>query len=601
MLPEVEFHKLSYMSVLDKLTAWVSEPDNDEEINLLGLCLPPELMGVGYSSQLFSDCSSLRKNKKIELSQDELKEYSDKFYNIVLDAIKGDNRKLSNYKFESRELEAIVESLQKAGFKVSDKDSDDIIKVAKTIRNGKITAFKSLMNPDRQYRHASLNCYDYDRLKEEMERLADDIGYKNIDREAPTLSRIYVEAVKGEKELYPGRHLPFDKIKGRTAWRYQCLRIMDEILCTSDERMTNDRMRQEIIIKVEQYGIHRENDIIVTDSSLKKLYAILSELINVEHTWGKKIKYDSNVYVDGRAGHLYKEFKDGRRLSAFAVDISGLEAWNLRKEIGMMRVKYFNDDIAYFRKKFPLLSMLGYLDNLLLDEENMNTDINNVSHTDFVTVNYRHAEYSDLKQKVEGTISMHLPIFVNIDSKVEKIIPVTIRENRGKWVLIAKNAVSLLPCIITSEQLSQSFDIDSNYINDDDSSPFCDHIIGIAPLLKPELIDVTLEVTEEGLEDIFKKDSVFRRMKPKVEYKVSSYTGQKYIRGSRVSFSLYINEDFLRELFSLDCKAMLLTIMPDEVNEMYERYYEMQMGSKRQHPQDRPQSMKRLKKRKNME
>lgn len=606
MIPRYDLTLYGANSAFKKVAEWLPTVSNYEN-QTLGLGLPNDF---GCMAALSHARRTVTNHAKPD--PEYLKEKTQELYNIVLKTLGGNEFRLPGRfysNFPDSDKHSIITALQSAGFNVNENDFIDIIQIARTVRNNNGTPKRSSFNPDQEFRHASLNCYDYDRLKSEMKDLAEAVGYGALEENCSTLMKIVREAAEGEMENgkpkpYPGRHLPFNKIMGRSSWRYQCLRLMDEILCTSQYHLDYNEMVTEIRKKAKEYNISGKStkykgmvdidNIPISETSLKKYYVNLSELINVEHTHGKKKKYNRDVYEDGVRGHLYKKYKGDIRLRAFTVDISVQEAVHLREEIGVLRVKHFGDNKDYFAEHYPLVSMLGYMEELSLDDDAANL-VNQLTGTDIATVNYKPSEFLALKNKVQQIIDSKMPVGVKKGDDWELLIPLSIKEDKDKWVLLAKEPDSPTLRLITPDIILHTIpsEIDE-LITYEWNAPDTDRLIGIGKLLKEEPYQVTLELTDAGIEDINSKDSVFFPLKPRTD-RMSLMSFGRYSRGTRASFKVYINEDFLSELFRLDKTAKLISVEPMEINELYERYYEMRMGKKRIPLEDRPLSMKTLK------
>ncbi|MDE6340467.1 MAG: hypothetical protein K2K97_11890, partial [Muribaculaceae bacterium] len=414
----------------------------------------------------------------------------------------------------------------------------------------------------------------------------------------------YLEAREGEQSDYPGRHRPFDHIKGRAAGRYQGLRMMAEILCTTDDFLLNDEMEELLIKKADelhiryrrnnQRGFEKVSREHFSKTDFKHLYDILSHLINVEYTGGKRVKYKRNVFdvirkdtyaQDSKyttGARRYKHFLKGRRLSAFTVDISYSEGRAIRKEVAQIRVNFFNDDKDSFAERFPLISMLGYMDDLAFDED-AEKKLNDISCTDMLTINYLPPIEPKLKRKIETVLSLGVKIAIRVKGENELLTPICIKEDGRDWVLIAKTQENPELRLLTPETLNSIFIAESDRHEESDNIVLkIDHIIGVSPLISHRPYDIKLELTEKGAEDITKPDSPFYPLNPEIlSPENSNYGSNKKDRRKIASFAAFLNEDFLNELFQLDKNNKLVIIDPPEVNLIYDRYFESRMHKPR--------------------
>ncbi len=593
MYPSQKIHDIN--AAIEKVAQWAHinySPDKNEDYPL-GWSLPPEL-----SRNRYACFKPSRLSKEPEQDRDKLKKLALKLYQTVMDVLGNDGFRVSGHNFSDKEKSDIITSLSAQGLNISEDDVYDIMEVTRAIRDYYHNLNTRPKTTPRQLRHASLNCYDYDRFKAEMKALAEIVGHRILERDCPKLVRITREAAEGENNAYPGRHLPF-KIRGekdRHAWRYQCLRWMDEILYTSDDFINNVEMVNLIRNKALENGIDVTNNI--SESSLKKLYSILSELINVEHTQERKEKYRRSVYEPrgtNTAGHKYKIYKGDKKLSAFMVDISIPEASHLRREIGRLRAQYFDDNREYFAEKFPTIALLGYMEELPMMGDDNPRLLNHLTMTDLVTVNYKPSELPELKKKVKQAVELHMPIAVKKNDGWEMLSPISIKEDRVKWVLIAKSLDSNILRIITPDLLKHTFNTDSSSSSEENSDLFANNIIGISPLIFDKPYQVTLELTKEGINDIHSNNSALSQIEYEVSTPVRTYYDQSTTDSRLVSFTIYLNDDFLNDLFRFDKTAKLISIEPAEVNDIYEEYFGKRMGKQRIPLQDRAPSMKTLK------
>lgn len=568
MIPPNEFLSIQSTNTLAKVAQWHKDIDRDN---------------LGFGSVQFWE---------------EVQTKARKLYSIVRETLGRQFFEIKQTSSWHHEREKVITALNENGFIVGNRDIQDIVRICGIVRDDfgfrRSKGSASFMLPPFAYgehlqnqmlkcRHASLNCYDYDRLNEEVAQLKMLIGEDRFHLLCRTLSRMMSEA--HDDEDYPGRHLPFDKVRGRTSWRYQCLRIMDEILCTSRVPINKKVMPSLILTKAHEYGIIESrwgDDKDISEQAVEKNYLILADMINMEHTRGNKVKYDRAVYVPGRDGHLYKQYKDGVRLSAFTFDIALHEADRLRMEMDRVAENYFRD-YEEFADKFPLLSMMGRMEEIALDDQHNKNLLFELGDSDMTIVNYYPAQYYEVKKKVEHALALKLPISVKNGRSWEPVMPISIKEQGDRWALMAITPKTKEIRVLSPEMLAQSFADFPELDYDEMVSRVQRQMIGTSPLLKKRLCDVVLTLTPAGVKDIKSKKSVFRDM----DFRVMAYkrgSGDKddvdEIEKENVALKVYLNRDFLSEIYRLDCAGKFITMTPSDVMAGYEEYFEGRHGSK---------------------
>ena len=305
MIPVWKEHcTLSAISkVQEWLQPWTNKDPNAREDRAQ---ISPDLSETLFENEFQNRCLGSRE------SRDNLCELNEKItllYRIVLEAYNGDESKLSEGRMRHSSgrdwntFEHIIDALRRESFDVDIHDIGDIIGIACAVRDDYITLPLQQEDVELQFRHASLNCFDFERFKIEMERLREITRFGNTYTRRKCLMEIYRSAISNEDRAYPGRHLKFDKIDGTTSTRYKCLRILDEILCTSHRALSNDEIRNKVIKRAKILGIYSEtpqagkiSDEDLTDTKLKKLFYLLSQLINVEFNGKKKNSYKRVVF-----------------------------------------------------------------------------------------------------------------------------------------------------------------------------------------------------------------------------------------------------------------------------------------------------------------
>ena len=587
MFPLYDIKKFSNEAALDKVRSWSERFEESYDDNVLFQGVPGDF-GLNPYSQA--------RKRPAKKNENEIWQLATKLYEIVVDSLGGQFH-LSKDKFSEMEKNLVVSSLHNNGYDVFLEDFKDIICVAKVVRKNLPRQVRNIYNTDwdMESRPASLNCYDYERFKNELNDLIKHIGYSSLELYCHTLCRIMTEVAEGEDNPYPGRHLPLDRLNGRSAWRYQCLRIMDEILCTSDRTIKDDEMEKLIVEKAVEYHILKDINQPypkISKNTFKKLHATLNQLISVEYTQGTKKEYN-NLANDSKAkeGHLYKKLENGKRTNAFYLEFTIREAERLRSEIGMIRALFFNDDHKDFSRRFPLLASMGRISEIFIDADYDEKLINEINGTDIVTVNYRPAVNIDLKERIEKACKYKLPIYVND----QRVIPLYVKMEGINWALIAKDMDSDKICVFSSNDLNSSFNEQENPadLSDDNATEFADHIIGIGKLLIDKPCYVTLHLTEKGIESISNTNSPFTFLNPVIN-KHREFRCSKYDEAGTASFNVYINEDLFDKIHHLDKNGKLVSIEPPIVSDLYKDYYDKYYTGEYLPLEERKPSMKCL-------
>lgn len=570
MIPIYDLKHHSPNSAYKKIAEWVDDSDSEELSVNLGLSLPPDLGRSQYHQTvrcLFKEPQS--NHISVNRKHIAIEKKAELFYQIVIDCLGGSAGALDLRK-SPEQRKRIMVRLRENGFKV--RDFIDIIQVAKAVRDGKFA---------QQSRHCSLNCYDMERLMDEFNRLNAD------ESDCPVLTQIIREI--DLYAPYPGRHLPFNKLRGRTAWRYQCLRMMDEILCTSEDAMSNFDMRQQIEQKCRSYGVEYQA---ISDTALKKMYVILKDLIKVEHNGDVRHKYRREVYVPGRQGHLYNTFDGNRRLSAFAVDIFADETFALKDEVTRLRKRFHLSRLEY-----PMICALGSIIDIVQKKDNLVTSINPVYNTDLVTVDFISSATPSLRSIAKKVIELNAPLGIYLHGNWRTVFPISIKNEGRQWAMFAKDIHSGAPLIISPDILVSSLQHRALYNPPISSASLLsnqefvkDPAIGVTPLLSDSLFDITLRLTRSGIEDVEKEKSPLRPLTPRTKYYDAMYCDTT----GTVEFQAYINRSLLDEFLRLDRTGKLISIDTPEVNDIYEEFFKQTMGCERVAFEDRPTNCKRL-------
>ena len=619
MLPDFEIASYYRQSILKNVEKWLPCDQYEHTDQDLHFGLPPEFGSIFIQEARYRDET---RNNELDRQQI-LEEKAIHIYQIVLNVLGEDKFKVSSQsKWDEKESFDILRRLQIEGYRVNESDIDDIRHLVTSVKDNRYFHKSFGLRDSEIFRHASLNCYDYERLKEEMKRLESTIDITKITTECRTLYKIYMEALNNENAPYPGRHLTYNRIggiKNTSAQRYQSLRMIDEILCSNcnDRFYTREELEAEIRKLAKSYGIQfqksKKQDWIdfenysFTDKQFDHLFNILKQLICIEHASGKTKTHERNVFdtekLKGAAsGNFknngairYKKQTNGKRLSAFTVDIAVHEIKNLRKEIGTIRAKYFGDDRASFASKFPLIATLGYTEEIVLDQEFGDEMLKEINQTDLKLVIYKSLKYGELKKKVKEVISLQLPIAIKKGDEWLTVYPIAIKEYSSKWIVIAKAQNITRPILISPELLHQTFETYPESFKEDYSENIENHFIGTGDFIMDNPQNVVLELTYAGMKEVDKKNSAFTDISPNIEWtisrKIDGYRRAGLVRLNQV----YINEDFLQEIFRLDCTGKLRSIEPECFSKLYKSYFVKWAGQEWRHIDDRPVGNKYVK------
>ena len=542
--------------------------------------MPAEFYGYNHARHQIAPSPSLKTNACTNKDIDKKK-----IFEAVCEFFDGD-KALSRRKFPEEEKKKLITYLSHKSFEFPIPTFEDIIKISKEQK-------KTGKEPDRSegFRHGALNNYDYERLKKETDLLKKRIGDDKLKASCPTLIRIIEETEATKDDPYPGRHLPFDKVTGRTAWRYQCLRIMDEKLYTTESGVSDLEMQQHIFSECEKLGIDLPPEIqtqgclfneLMLENVLKKNYVILNELISVENTHGDKDKYARDSYEKGRRGHKYKKVTTDpnrdERVTAFKVVFSYKEALALEKELGLLLQLSFPASY-FFISEFPLLSAFVYPNTMRTEMRKRNeTFIKGVSHTDLFIINYYPFKQLPIIDKIDDAIRNNQLIKIGSGSRLEIYKPLRIRRGLNKWAVVAMDVNDLSLKQIHASRFYIDFScIEPENLKEEYTPMEYDNlIVGLSDFINNNPWNITITVTESGKENIVSKDSPLYELK----LEVLPLHGKFYTKEKRakLKFNAYINEDLFKAFYKLDRNGYLIDITPNEVKHMYMDHYLRQTG-----------------------
>lgn len=319
-------------------------------------------------------------------------------YEAVVGFYEGDAEQLSRRKFSEQEQRALIDHVNSRGFSFEEGEFRLVLTGARRCRQ-QVRSGNDFAEGASRARHISLNNYDFDELRREVSRLEAEIGPRAVEMLCPTLIRIIDETEHSGDEEYPGRHLGFAGVEGRTAWRYQCLRIMDRLLYVSPLAVSNEEMERHIFSEFKRLGlrlpVHVRERIaegggkVLTDV-LKRNYAILSELISQD---GRQL-YGRTAYKGGVRGHVYCRAYEGseERVMAFKTLLTIEESRELARELRRMHREIFADERGGFDEEYPLLSLLSALPHLRESARSHRFGICKVYYTDLMTIDYKVSE-----------------------------------------------------------------------------------------------------------------------------------------------------------------------------------------------------------------
>lgn len=617
MIPVYELVREGQKSAFLQVAQWIDESEayrlpSDEfddsfgDVDMaLGLAIPSEFLT--FNQRLRGMNRQRRPERKPDWNA--LERRTTELAGIVADAIGGDVERLSSLRFSDAEKRCILNVLHEKGFRIPSFQFIHVIRVAQVaiplLETGKFKVDADDLDAPLRTRYASLNCYDYQRLLLEFENLRRLFGMEKLTELCPTLTKIVCEAQAGGLEVedgkasYPGRHLPIAGLKGERIKCYQTLRVMDEILATSPNPLRDDAMSAAILTKFKEYGVDTEQNI--PSATLRKYYAYLRQLINVEHTCGRERAYSREVYVDGRRGHLYRMLNDSQRLCAFAVDIDVSEAPLLRQEVDRLKSDVYDSEAGDFGRGFPQIAFLGRLERLA--EEISRPDrggriANEIRNASMWTINYLPQAHSGMRDYVEDAIAGAKTLEVNPRAcRNTRVIPLCIRERGNRWALAARSVGEGRMMMLDPEMIVPGSARDGDAESLASDADELRYVVGMAPLQSPEPVEFTLILTDRGYEEVMDDSSPLNPLVVGSRRNPVAY-GELSQRGERtytVDIQAYVNDDLLEEFFQLDAKGKLIDVKGLESE--YDGYFEQRQGRSRVPYEERNPNSRRFRKR----
>lgn len=424
---------------------------------------------------------------------------------------------------------------------------------------------------ERPYRYASLNSTDRKQFELEMHDLSEFLGAQRMGHMLPTLGLILGETRANDSSIYPGRHLPIAHIEVQNVWRYQCLRIMDQILYTAAGALSDKEMIAQVKA-VAQHDHHIDPKPLGV-STLKNLYPALSDLILATTTGGMREKYGKTVYRRGVRGHVYAD----PRPMAFAVDITLGEIALIEREVQKLIVTSFSGNREHFQQRYPLLAAMGYLREIVLDK---NSDLTCKLRYDapLATINYRPGAHAAVRRHIEAMMQKGVTHFTAHTSQGSIVImPREFRAHNGRWALIAAVPATGSLQVFDPDDI----DIDGPHSEATDIADTLpadaeDHIIGLSPLWSDQLVTVTLSLTRPNSWQSEKQTT--SGVTNFVNTRLGSLgTPDKY---GCVTFQVYLNDDFFEELMRMDRNCHIDRIEPPAVFLQHKKFWEERLGIK---------------------
>lgn len=477
----------------------------------------------------------------------------------------------------------LIRKLEEAGFNVEGNPPETVYAIYKEFMRESIERITR--------RPASFNCYDYIRLKDEMMRL-NNVSPEDALKCKKILALIAeVKQAEIDNPEYPVRPFPFDRVESKSPWAYQCLRMMDEILYTTpnaipsvptDENCLSsaDTMQGRIESACRKYCIEYKN---VSQDSLKKYFAYLRNLINVEFNGDFRKAYaNDGVYeYHSSHGHKYAMMKNRReRVTAFKLCFSLSEARIMQREINsvikLLLAKGYISGRDSFKAEFPLLATLADIDkynpSALPGRKRLNS-IDGKQSSSLYTLNYLPPEEPAVKEKVRKALESTPRLDINIESghRQGTYSPISINEQGLSWSLLARDINSHKLYNIQPNEFGKNFTLCSHDNTSDiyfQHSQFEDNVIGLGDFhLDRDLCRIKLFLSGSGFEKLSQETDPLYPLIDKLDRVTDGY----YCRHPKgvAYISVYVNDDFFEEVYRLDRNKHIEDIAPEDVKSGY--------------------------------
>lgn len=493
---------------------------------------------------------------------------------MLVSVFKEDPYKMSD---DSPILKTLIKKLHDSGFNVDSDQSKWTLEAFEVVIRQTIESLSS--------RPASLNCYDYIRLKDEVGRVSElDDSFAETCQQLMRLIK-EVDDAENSGEEYPVRHFPFDRIKCKSPWAYQCLRMMDEILYTTPspiQSVSTDynvlspihTMSGKIADACKKYGIEFQT---VSEDALKKYYVTLRNLINVEFTGDFRKTYSNDgVYeYSSSHGHKYAKMRNSeQRVTAFKLCFSLSEARLMQSElqniIDSQIARGLISGPEEFSKQFPLLNTLADIDKYnpkIALSRNLINSTSGKQTSSLYTLNYLPPEEPEVKMKVKAALIPSNPKAINIPlgEKAGTYLPISLNEQGLSWSLLAQNINNGLLYNLQPKDFGHSLtlsEIDSKQMI---LAPE-ENVIGLGDFyFDRKLCNVSITLTESGYKKLNQESDPLYPLVERFERDKSYSSRPKGI----AYLSLYINDDFFEELHRLDRNKHIKDIAPQNIKDAY--------------------------------
>lgn len=609
MVPEIELMRRKEELALKVAQRRELEILSEDEVipmpDLIPLSLPSEFLPYAERPKAFNfsypktpkkkrkltseekEAQQRLKNKKDNTTGQESDDISNEaIYAIIVEYFGKGDGVFSTRRFKEEDKLGLLERLFDEGFSYNLDQFKAVMKIGRTIRDSraKSTPIRELVQNSR---HVALNNFDYDRLIGEIRLIEEKIGSKLFADYCPTLSEVISEAKEHENDKYPGRHLPYDTINGKSAWRYQCLCMLDEILHTADVPLSKDEILYEIERLSDEKGIDYKD---VSNDSLMADYQILADLISVELTGSKRKCYGREIYdLRSRNKRCYKKDENGERYTAFKIMLTLDETLQIENELTRLFESNPQRLTYSIVRKLPLLNMMSKVTSW-----GMESNHNELERTDLVTIDYLPATLSELKKELELACLNRTPIKISIDGKDEIYYPMNVRTENRDWALFAIRATTGKPQQFKASVLENNVTILSTdylqYIQSRQWEEAC--IIGLSELREetPRVVTLVLKLNSEN-----KLPFENHRNHPLKNFNLQlGKPLSKTEKALPVTFEVYLNDDFFNMLYDFDRTGNLVEICTEEIREEYSSFFR-QLTGREWKSYDQRNSYKRLK------
>ena len=525
------------------------------------------------------------KNKKDSTTGQESDEIEDEaIYAIIVDYFGKGDKVFSSRHFKEDDKLGLLERLFDEGFSFGPDMFKEVMRRGRKIRDRRAESGITFdMEPNS--RHVALNNFDYDRLMKEVDSVEDLIGSQQFTECCPTLSKIISEAEAHENDDYPGRHLPYNNLKGKSAGRYQCLCMLDEILHTAAPPISKNEIENRLGTLSKDKGI--KDYTLPSDYALTANYQILSDLISVEFTGSTHKLYGREIYdFSSRNKRCYKKDENGERYTAFKIMLTLDETLQIENELSTLFEHYPQLRSRNPERKFPLLYMMSRL-----TDKNSGLHQNKLNRTDLVTIDYLPATLSELKKELKLACLNRTPIKISIDGKDEIYYPMNVRTENRDWGLFAIRATTGMPQQFKASVLENNVTIlSTDYIQSRQWEEAC--IIGLSELREdtPRVVTLVLKLNAEN-----KLPFENHRNHPLKNFNLQlGNPPSKTEKARPVTFEVYLNDDFFNMLYDFDYTGNLVDIQPKEIREEYSSFFR-QLTGREWKSYDQRNSYKRLK------